>query len=504
MKKEIIAIKINQWLNTWNVVKFDKNKNRDVPEPYFYLFSISARALKRLSGVYRRSAKERKSAAEELGIQRKHDPKRSASIKEYVKNGFPWSELSQPKRESGKYDDLKNPGWLPTAIVVNILTKDSKRRGKQVATEDLITVKKEDENFVKIILPNSFNKKNWEYKQIPPIEIIDGQHRLWAFEDSDIAEDYELPVVAFHGLDIGWQAYLFYTINISPKKINRSLAYDLYPLLRNEEWLQRFEGPGIYRETRAQELVDILFSHPESPWYQWINMLGDMGGKKMVSQAAWIRSLMASYIRPFEGARIKIGGLFGAPVGKDETVLPWGKEEQAALLIYVGKKLKENIEKNDYGWNKSLRNTEKLSLLDYRDPAFYGKNTLLNQDQGIRVVLYITNDFLYINSDKLKLETVFSLQQEGDTLEIISKNLCEINENTKLSDFLCELLEIVSRFDWRSFSADGLSEEEKLKKAGYRGSGGYKVLRNDLLKFIHENGNDELMEIAKKIKQAIG
>ena len=32
-----------------------------------------------------------------------------------------------------------------------------------------------------------------------------------------LADDFELPVVAFVGLDLSWQAYLFYTINIKPK-----------------------------------------------------------------------------------------------------------------------------------------------------------------------------------------------------------------------------------------------------------------------------------------------
>ena len=92
-------------------------------------------------------------------------------------------------------------------------------------------------------------------------------------------------MVAFHSLDISWQAYLFYTINIKPKKINRSLAFDLYPLLRTEDWLETAEGAAIYRETRAQEITEILWSHPASPWRAKINMLGDTG-VKYVTQAA--------------------------------------------------------------------------------------------------------------------------------------------------------------------------------------------------------------------------
>jgi hypothetical protein len=80
----------------------------------------------------------------------------------------------------------------------------------------------------------------------------------------------------------------------------------------------KFEGHPIYRETRAQELTEALWSHPESPWFQRINMLGESGGRGMATQAAWIRSLLASFVKSFEGPGITIGGLFGAPVGSDK------------------------------------------------------------------------------------------------------------------------------------------------------------------------------------------
>ena len=47
--------------------------------------------------------------------------------------------------------------------------------------------------------------------------VVDGQHRLWAFDPSENL-DFEIPVVAYHGLDVSWQAYLFWVINIKPKK----------------------------------------------------------------------------------------------------------------------------------------------------------------------------------------------------------------------------------------------------------------------------------------------
>src|SRR5690606_31132545 len=129
---------------------------------------------------------------------------------------------------------LKMPGWLPTAIIANILSPNTKRGNKIIDPKDIIKIS-EQNGLTKITLPQDASKSGWE-PVVAPIEIIDGQHRLWAFEkDEKLKGNYELPVVAFYDLDISWQAYLFYTINIKPKKINASLAYDLYPILRVQD-----------------------------------------------------------------------------------------------------------------------------------------------------------------------------------------------------------------------------------------------------------------------------
>src|SRR5437899_10913966 len=182
--------------------------------------------------------------------------------------------MSEPKRKAEGSADLKKPGWLPTAILVNILRPKEKRNGVQIPESDLVRVEDNGQTAV-LRLPKKFAGRNWEPEKVFPLEVIDGQHRLWAFEEFDPGDDFELPVVAFYGLDRGWQAYLFWSVNITPKKINRSLAFDLYPLLRQQSWLDKFEGHSIYRETRCQELVEALWSHPSSPWQYRINMLGE-------------------------------------------------------------------------------------------------------------------------------------------------------------------------------------------------------------------------------------
>src|ERR1700680_3027176 len=126
--KQIRVIKGHQWLAEWEKVHFQPKKYRSKPRAYFYLFSLDAHELKALSGIERRTTSGRLIDKEDLGIQRRHDPARSEEIRKFVEFGYPWSELSEDKRNPGDYDDLRKPGWLPTAVVVNILGPHDERR----------------------------------------------------------------------------------------------------------------------------------------------------------------------------------------------------------------------------------------------------------------------------------------------------------------------------------------------------------------------------------------
>ena len=505
-KGELPALKVNQWLSEWKKVPFSPRFHRRQPEPHFYIFKLQASWLKALSGIYRRTTQAGQLRSSDLGIQRRHDQKRSDEIREFVQFGYPWSELSRSKRESGEFNDLRKPGWLPTAIVVNILQSGDKRRGLEVAPKDSITITDSESAVVKIRLPDKFTGVGWKPERLHPIEVIDGQHRLWAFEEGKLGEEFELPVVAFHGLDISWQAYLFWTINIRPKRINASLAFDLYPLLRTEDWLEKFEGHSIYRETRAQELTEALWAIPESPWHQRINMLGEPGLKdSMVSQAAWIRSLMATFVKTWEGRGTTIGGLFGARLGKHEEVLPWSRAQQAAFLIYMGRCVREAIEDSKDRWAKSLRAVPVQGKIGKvtEDPAFYGAHTLLTADQGIRGLLYVTNDICYVRAKELKLQNWVNDSEAGASDEEAVRAALGSLKAQPVAAFLKDIAEGLSKYDWRTSSFPDLNETERIRKAALRGSGGYRELRQDLLRQLASDGRT-IGKAAKEVLLALG
>ena len=502
-RKSIPAIKVRQWLKDWDQIHWNPDEKRSKPPAWFYQFSIKASELKALSGIYPRTTKRSRSS-QDLGIQRAHEVKRSEEISEFIKFGYPWSSLSEPRRRSDEFSDLRQPGWLPTALVINILTSNDERNGKRISNTDLVEIRDSGNSMAELLLPENFKEKNWRSKSIQPIEVIDGQHRLWAFEETDLKGDYELPVVAFVGLDLSWQAYLFYTINIKPKKINPSLAFDLYPLLRTEKWLAKFEGHVIYRETRAQELVDMLWWYLESPWYHRINMLGESGRKGiMVTQASWVRSLLASFIKSWDSSRTSIGGLYGSFVGHHKTVLPWSLEEQAAFLIVAGQLLREAVGESQEPWAKKLRGKIRQKKLfgESKDPAFFGRHNLLNQDQGIRILLQVVNDLCFVKADRLNLHNWGGSQTGEETPEKrIDDSIQSLKKQTRIVKYLMALSESLASYDWRASSAPGLTEEQRTLKASFRGSGGYRELRRSVLKHISKGKNPPAEEATKVLR----
>lgn len=493
IKKSLPAIRVNQWLNEWNDIEFDEAALQKKPNPYFYLCSIKAKDLKALTGVYRRSAKIGTPRLNDPNVQRGHDESRSKLIREFVRFGYPWCEMSDTRREADSAKNLQKPGWLPSAIIVNILPKNDSRNGVTISDQDLVTI--EDRESVSCFnYPSDFSENGWSPQTIYPLEVIDGQHRLWAFEDFDPGDNFELPVIAFYDLDRSWQAYLFWSVNITPKRINRSLAFDLYPLLRKEDWLDQFAGHSIYRETRCQELVEALWSSHQSPWRGKINMLGenqsDRGSNvRVVSQAAWIRSLMVSFVKTWTIAETKIGGLFGASKDRDTLFLPWNRPMQAAVLIAAGKALQDAISKCSEPWATAIRNITQTDMLENADPAMFGSYSLLATDQGIRGFLFTLNDLIYISQKRLNLdewtaEDVYAGTQQNSSsatddyaLETALASLM----GTDLYKFILEIATGLAKYDWRTSAMPGISEDERKNKLIFRGSSGYKELRKELL-----------------------
>lgn len=194
----------------------------------FYVFKMNSKDLLEISYTSERTRFNR------TGIQRGLDRTRLREIGKYI---------TQEKSDA--------PGILPNCIIVSF-SKDTYHKNRKIN----IVRRKRGEAF-----------------------ILDGQHRLFAFdpEFSD-GKHMDLIVTGFIELPEEMKAYIFRTINSEQKKINPSIVYDLIPMLR-KDWIK-------FEDLRAQFLVEELNSDRGSPWHDGISMLG--GRKKTITQASFI------------------------------------------------------------------------------------------------------------------------------------------------------------------------------------------------------------------------
>lgn len=501
----IPGIRVNQWLPEWDAVPVDAARFQSSPPKHFYVTSIRASHLRALADVHQRDASSGGPRADDTSVQRTLEEDRTAEISRYIKVGFPLSSLGKRNLPDEERKALRKPGWLPTAIIANVINPGETRRGEMLSEVDTIRVVDDSAGAALIEYPPSWADNKWQPTGTHPLEIIDGQHRLSAFTEAD--DDFELPIVLFTGLDFSWQAYLFWTVNIKPKRINASLAFDLYPLLREQDWLEAGESLTVYRETRAQELVEALWSDSRSAWYDRINMLGQTGmkDKRPVTQAAFVRSLTNSFVRTFKGNK-GLGGLFGGAA--DNSGLNWPRGQQSAFLIWAWSSLAIAILKNhEAEWSVALRGDSASPpvLLESDnsrfDPAFSGTESLLAADMGVRGFHMVLNDLCYLGKEDLGLTfwrvseqiDVSSDEQADRALEDLSHNL--------IGNFLERLAVELSNFDWRNSKAKSLSGQEKESKQALRGSGGYNVLRGRILEFLQNSQDEQIAALARRARE---
>ncbi|ONN66711.1 hypothetical protein BTM36_09185 [Herbaspirillum sp. VT-16-41] len=506
-------------MQTWELMSNVDPREGDPPRE-FYVTSMQLQELRRLAGVSTRELEERRRANPKAGYQRAHEPDRSAKIARYISYGYPLS--SQKGLDPQKETDFIHPGWLPTAILINLIPENDQRRrqGKDLAVDAdkaIYIESKGDAVFLSYPDPSDLGPDPWK-SSLQPIEVIDGQHRLYAVDlIEDVLGNYEVPVVIYNGLSQALQAYLFWVINVEPKKINPSLAFDLYPELRRQSWLEQGEGIKVYQEHRAQELTEILWRHPLSPWQGRIELHGARV-EGHVSNAAFIRTLMASFVRRWNTREDKIGGLFGSVVDKStdstERVLPWKRAQQAAFLIYAWQKLHEGVKHSTALWARSCRAnaSPQMDLVKSHnlDLAFAGPYSLIATDQGARALMVALNAMFFVKYSDLELEAwekPFSTDVILD--EEVTTAIRELEANKAINSFLegiAASLFYSETFDWRTSSEPSLEKdlERKTTQSAYRGSSGYTLLQKKVIELLSGASKPDVANAAREVKARMG
>ena len=101
--------------------------------------------------------------------------------------------------------------------------------------------------------------------------IVDGQHRLHGFEfASDERKDMQVLCAVYLDLPQPYQAYLFATINFNQRKVDRSLAYELFGFNLEEE-----EPATWSPDKTAVHLCRRLNTDPASPLFRHVRVAAE-------------------------------------------------------------------------------------------------------------------------------------------------------------------------------------------------------------------------------------
>lgn len=214
-----------------------------------------------------------------LGFQRKLDMKRVRAIERYIQT----------------VDAV-----FPTAIVISVDEKCASIETDSAGNSSLKLQAYQDAETADFKI---------EYEDIA--SIIDGQHRMKAFEDVR-GLDFQVNVAVFVGADDATKADIFSTVNFAQTKVNKSLVYDLFSLQKARS-----------SEKTCHEIVVALDEMKESPFFERIKRLGSATDGRFgetLSQATVVKGLLP-YITDDALADRDIGKRFGFwdPSGPEEA-----------------------------------------------------------------------------------------------------------------------------------------------------------------------------------------
>jgi len=215
----------------------------------FYSCTVSAQRLLEICQFDFRQIKENNGVKEFLGIQRPLKEDRVKEIRKYI---------------------ATEDACFPTSIVISVDERCASF-GEKDGRKLLVIRPYEDPVDPRIIIP---------FRGVATI--IDGQHRLKAFEGTPI--DWDLPVNIFVGADEGTQAMIFSKVNLAQTKVNKSIVYDLFSL-----------DKGRSPEKTSHEIVVNLNDMPESPFNGLIKRLGsatDGVFGETLSQATVVKGIL--------------------------------------------------------------------------------------------------------------------------------------------------------------------------------------------------------------------
>ena len=292
-----------------------------------YLFTIRPSKLIPISFIAHRAKGE---AADVSSFQRLVKGRRLKDIRDYIEG--------------------ETEGFFPTNILLNI---DTNGKGPKYNT----LMKNDDVEFVLLTLPASY-KSAW---------VIDGQHRLLAYDESDLKDKQNLCVLAFYDMDPSIQANMFVDINNKQRRVPANVIIELNAKLK---WSS--EKPSEYLQALNARTMLTLATNRNSLLSELIKLVGEKGTTKPYTGKT-IEEIIR--VERFFGSQKK-GTLDPGPFWVFDSELEISKNKSLKKLVTFIEMVVEKMKNEIDTWDVSLSNLE-------------GKYVLTNN--GISAILKVVN-----------------------------------------------------------------------------------------------------------------
>ncbi len=126
-----------------------------------------------------------------------------------------------------------------------------------------------------------------------------------------------------------------------------------------------------------------------------------------------------------------------------------------------------------------------------------------NTDQGVRAFLQVVNDVCFLLADDLALKTWPTDQAEAESdLQNVTSALTDLGDQP-VAAVLVQLTDALAHFDWRTSSHLSLDETLRTMKSAFRGSGGYRELRRQLLGHLENTASQPVRSVASQIRDEL-
>ncbi len=338
----------------------------------FYQFTIEPERLLKIAYISHRRTGVEESAS---SYQRRFNPGQLKEIADHIRK--------------------QNGGIFPTNVVVNFRKDVNVRFDSSGPSQDDETV------FGTLYLPNQYHSAF----------LIDGQHRLYGFALTNLADKGKIPVLAFEGLETEEEVKMFVDINSKQRKVGRSLLDDLATVI-----LAPDAGPKERLRHFHARIAQNLASDPLSPLYDLVvTEWGPPSQARPINRPRLLTSIAASRLfGEVAGGDFRPGPLYG---NGDETSVKRCTEFFMNLLGRIAKN-------SEIHWNR--RN---------------GLGGFLCTNNGIYAILRAVGDVIAYQCAKQNINEPWRLRPSElvDTIwylfEPAVQYFAESDENRIMTDF---------------------------------------------------------------------